>query len=214
MSDVHEQHELEALKSWWKANGLAVLTGGVLAVSSLFAWQSWQSYQRSNAEAASHLYESLRAPDAQADFGNVAREARRLMVEFPDSTYAVGAAFMLAKHHVAKADWVEAESNLNWVMTHATEDHWRAVATVRLARVLVEQDKTTEALTVLAKGYDTLPASFKGMADYLSGMALKQKGDEPAAQAAFKKAQANPDLPMSVRSLSQLWLDDLTQAAQ
>lgn len=214
MSDVHEQHELEALKSWWKTNGFAVLTGSLLAVSSLFAWQSWQGYQRSNAEAASHLYESLRAPDAQSDFGNVAREARRLMVDFPDSTYAVGAAFMLAKHHVSKGDWAEAESNLMWVMTHSSEEHWRAVASVRMARVLIEQDKTTEALAVLTKAYPQLPSSFKGMADYLSGMALKQKGDEPAAQAAFKKAQANPDLPLSVRSLSQLWLDDLTQAAQ
>lgn len=214
MSDVHEQHELEALKSWWKANGLAVITGSVLAVSSLLAWQGWQDYQQTKAEAASHLYESLRAPDAQADFGNVAREARRLMVEFPDTTYAVGAAFMLAKHHVEKADWAEAEHQLNWVISHASEDHWRAVATIRLARVLIEQDKTTEALATLSKGYDALPASFKGMADYLSGMAQKQKGDESAAQAAFKKAQANPDLPMSVRSLSQLWLDDLTQAVQ
>ena len=67
MKDVHEQHELEALKSWWKANGMALLTGGLIAVSAVFGWQSWQSYQRANAEAASHLYEQLRAPSAQQE---------------------------------------------------------------------------------------------------------------------------------------------------
>jgi predicted negative regulator of RcsB-dependent stress response len=56
--------------------------------------------------------------------------------------------------------------------------------------------------------------AFKGMADYVRGMALMQQGDQGAAQAAFKSAQANPELASSLRSLSQLWVDDLVQVAQ
>jgi predicted negative regulator of RcsB-dependent stress response len=214
MQDVHEQHELEALKRWWKENGMAVITGGLLALAGVLGWQGYQDYQRANHEAASIVYESLRAGAAGTDFAKVSREARQLMVDHESSPYAVGAALLLAKHEVEKADWEGAQSDLKWVMTHASEAHWRSIAAIRLARVLIEVQKTADALAVLNTASKDMSPAFKGMADYVRGMALMQQGDQGAAQAAFKSAQANPELASSLRSLSQLWVDDLVQVAQ
>lgn len=213
MQDVHEQHELEALKSWWKTNGMAVLTGGLLAVAGVLGWQGYQSYEKANNEAASSRYEGLRSA-AQTDFSAVATDARQLMVDFPKSPYAVGAAFLLAKHAAEKADWEDAQANLKWVISHSTEAHWRAVASLRLARVLIEANKADDALSVLNTAATDMPVAFKGMVDYLRGMALLQQGNQEAAQASFKAAQENPELSSSIRSLSQLWVDDLGQVTQ
>jgi predicted negative regulator of RcsB-dependent stress response len=213
MQNVHEQHELESLKSWWKENGMAVVTGGVLALAGVLGWHGYQDYQRANNEAASIAYESLRAVKSEADFGAVASNARQLMVDHPNSPYAVGAAFLLAKHAVDKSDWEDAQADLKWVTEHSSDTHWRSVAAVRLARVLIETKKETEAMAVLNTAAKDMSPAFKGMADYLRGMALMQQGEQAAAQAAFKSAQANPELASSLRSLSQLWVDDLTQVA-
>jgi predicted negative regulator of RcsB-dependent stress response len=147
----------------------------------------------------------------QDKFADVSREARRLMVEFEDSSYAIGAAFMLAKFHADKQDWVEAESHLNWVISHHEEAHWKSIAAVRLAKLMIAQDKHNEAIQVLDRHYAQMPEAFRGVADYLRGSALQQLGQEAQASVAFKKAQTNPQLAVSLRSLSQLWLDDLTQ---
>ncbi len=212
MQDVHEQHELEALKAWWKTNGMAVITGIVLALAGVLGWQGYQDYKRANNEAASIKYESLRSASAQADFATVSHDARQLIAEYASSPYAVGAAFLLAKNEVEKSDWEGAQADLKWVMTHSTEAHWRSIAAIRLARVLIETQKTADALAVLNSASKDMSSSFIGMADYVRGMALMKQGDSQAAQAAFKSAQANPELATSLRSLSQLWVDDLVQA--
>jgi len=213
MQDVHEQHELEALKSWWKENGMAVVTGVLFALAGVLGWQGYQDYQQANREAASIAYESLRAGAGQADFAKVSRDARQLMLDHESSPYAVGAAFLLAKHAVEKSDWEGAQADLKWVIAHSSESHWRSIAAIRLARVLIETQKTADALAVLNTYAKDMSPAFKGMADYVRGMALMQQGDQAAAQAAFKSAQTNPELATSLRSLSQLWIDDLAQVA-
>lgn len=211
MKDVHEEHELEALKSWWKEYGVSLIAGGAFAIATIMAWQGWQSYQRSTAEAASHLYEFLRVAQEQDKFADVSREAHRLMVEFEDTPYAVGAAFMLAKFYADKQEWVEAESSLKWVIAHHDEAHWQSIAVVRLVKIMIAQDKSQEALQTLDTHYAKMPVAIQGIADYLRGSALQQLGQMREAQVALSKAQSNPQLAVSLRSLSQLWLDDLTQ---
>jgi predicted negative regulator of RcsB-dependent stress response len=213
MSDVHEQHELEALKSWWKANGMAILTGGALAIAAILGWQSYQSYEKANSEAASARYESLRTQAEQNNFASVTTEAKQLLVEHSDSPYAVAAAFLLAKHAMDKSDWEDAQAHLRWVLTHSEETHWRALATIRLARILVEANQANDAIALLNKETPIMSKSFQGMADYIRGMALLSLNKTAEAEKAFAQAQANKELSTSVRSLSQLWLDDLGQVA-
>lgn len=212
MQDVHDQHEVEAFKAWWKENGMSVLTGVAIAIAGVLGWQGYQDYQRSNNEAASAVYESLRVAQSQNKFTEVSRDARQLMVDHAASPYAVGAAFMLAKSEADKEDWAGAQSDLQWVIDHSKDVQWKAIAQLRLARVMIENKQPAQAISLLNTASTSLPTAFKGMADYVRGMALLQQGDQQAAQQAFSAAQANNELSASIRSLSQLWVDDLTQA--
>ena len=211
MSDVHEQHELEALKSWWKANGMAIVTGGALAIAAVLGWQSYHSYEQANRDAASAHYESLRAQAEQNNFASVTTEAKQLLLDHASSPYAVATAFLLAKHAMDKADWEDAQAHLRWVLTHSEEVHWRSLATVRLARVLIEANKADESVALLNKESAAMSKAFQGMADYVRGMALLSLNKADEAEKAFAQAQANDTLSTSVRSLSQLWVDDLGQ---
>lgn len=211
MSDVHEQHELEALKSWWKANGMAILTGGALALAAVLGWQSYQSYEKANSDAASARYESLRAQAEQNNFASVTTEAKQLLVDHSQSPYAVAAAFLLAKHAMEKSDWEDAQAHLRWVLTNSEESHWRSLASIRLARVLIEANKAEESVALLAKEAPMMSKAFQGMADYVRGMALLYLNQPIESEKAFAQAKANDALPTSVRSLSQLWVDDLGQ---
>ena len=211
MSDVHEQHELEALKSWWKANGMAILTGGALALAAVLGWQSYQSYEKANSDAASARYESLRAQAEQNNFASVTTEAKQLLVDHSQSPYAVAAGFLLAKHAMEKSDWEDAQAHLRWVLTNSEESHWRSLASIRLARVLIEANKAEESVALLAKEAPMMSKAFQGMADYVRGMALLSLNQPIESEKAFAQAKANDALPTSVRSLSQLWVDDLGQ---
>jgi predicted negative regulator of RcsB-dependent stress response len=211
MSDVHEQNELEALKSWWKANGTAILTGGALAIAALLGWQSYQSYQKANSEAASARYETLRSQAEQNNFASVTTDAKQLLVDHANSPYAVAAAFLLAKHATQKSDWEDAQAHLRWVLTHSEQSHWRSLAVIRLARVLIEANKADESVALLVKESAVMSKSFQGMANYVRGMALLSLNKTIEAEKAFAQAQANDALSTSVRSLSQLWVDDLAQ---
>lgn len=211
MSDVHEQHELEALKSWWKANGMAILTGGALAIAALLGWQSYQSYEKANSEAASAGYESLRVQAEQNNFASVTTEAKQLLVDHADSPYAVATAFLLAKHAMEKSDWEDAQAHLRWVILHSEESHWRSLASIRLARVLIEANKADESIALLVKESPNMSQAFQGMADYVRGMAFLSLNKTTEAEKAFAQAKANEALSSSVRSLSQLWVDDLAQ---
>ena len=41
-----EEQQVEALKDWWKQNGLAVIGGAVLGVSALIGWRGWNLASR------------------------------------------------------------------------------------------------------------------------------------------------------------------------
>lgn len=211
MSDVHEQHDLEAMKSWWKANGMAVLTGGALAIAAIVGWQTYQSYQSAQQMNASARYEQITSMAEQQGVSSIKMEAKQLMLDHADSPYAVATAFMLAKQAAEQAEWDDAQAHLRWVMTHRSEGHWHDLASIRLARVLIESNKANESLTLLAQEYARMGKAFQGMADYLRGLAYLSLQQPVEAEKAFAQAKANEAMSTSVRSLSQLWIDDLAQ---
>ncbi len=82
-----------------------------------------------------------------------------------------------------------------------------AVAQLRLARVQAEQAKYKEALATLAA---TMPAAFAAQQNELKGDVLLKSGDEVAALAAYKAAQAgseagkNPLLDVKLNELAHV----------
>lgn len=211
MSNVHEQHDMEALKSWWKSNGAATLIGVGVVVAGMLGWQLYQDQVKTSSETASARFEVLQSKTGQ--FSEAVIDAKQLLVDEPKSPYATGAAFLLAKHAIEQQDWENAQMHLNWVLKHSNQSHWQSLAALRLARVYIETEQSEQAINLLNQRTAQMSSAFKGMADYLRGLALLAQDNPTAAQQAFLQAKNNPEAASSINSLAQIWIDDLGQVA-
>jgi predicted negative regulator of RcsB-dependent stress response len=164
--DLEEQEQLAELKAWWKQNGNLVL-GTVTAVLLVFAaWNGWRWYQRTQAVEAAALYENLQAAARMSD-GKTARDAAGSILEkYPGTAYASLAALVSAKANYQAGDLKTARAQLQWAVDNARQDEIRAIARLRLATVLMDDNAYDEALKVVeakpVEGFDALYASMRG----------------------------------------------------
>ncbi len=182
-----DEEQIEAVKQWWKENGLPIVTGLVIGLGGIFGWRGWQAWEQAQAEAASDIFQvminSVRDKNADA-----AREsAQQLLDEYASTIYAVQAAFTLAKLAVDDGDFAAARTQLEFAATHAPGGELRQLADLRLARVMLAENKLDEALALLT-GRDFGAAS--ASADELKGDILAMKGDQDGAQTAYRSALA------------------------
>lgn len=206
-----EQEQLDAIKSWWNKHGTLLLSG-ILVVAIAFAgWRYWQSYQYGQAATASATFEFLELSHQQGQFGEVAREARKLMQDQPSSPYAGAAALILAQFHWEKAETDQAIDALKWVVDADQTSDMKWAALSRLARVYIELKQYQPAQAQIERLMDMVqtPAQ-QANADYIKAlMALGQQNNQQAYeafQAVFNNNQASEDL----RNLARLQMDDLT----
>ena len=159
-----EAQQVEAIKKWWRENGLSIVLGVTLGLSGIFGWRYWQDVKVEQAESASVLYSDMIA-SLSNDNGAESRElADRILAEFENTTYGVFALLALARLAVADDDLVAAETHLRQALKQSTDDTFSHVIRMRLIRVLISQDKLEQASNLIsrqeksgfASGYDEL----------------------------------------------------------
>ena len=209
-----EDEQIDALKKWWSENGKATVFGILAALALVFGWQGWQKQQASKQVDASTQYQNLLEADAAAQAGDsqlgTARHlAQTLKSEYPGTTYASFAAMYLAKYAAAEDDWASAESELNWVIARRPEQPLLLQAKVRLAHVLLSQQRYEEAQQALAGtelgSYAALIAETRGdilLAQNKREEALAAYRQAREQLAALENAGANPLLEMKIRDLT------------
>ena len=159
-----EAQQVEAIKKWWRENGLSIVLGVTLGLSGIFGWRYWQDVKVEQAESASVLYSDMIA-SLSNDNGAESRElADRILAEYENTTYGVFALLALARLAVADDDLVAAETHLRQALKQSTDDTFSHVIRLRLIRVLISQDKLEQASNLVsrqeksgfASGYDEL----------------------------------------------------------
>ena len=53
-----EDEQWEAVRQWWRENGMSAVFGIVLGLGAIFGWRWWQTHQIEQAEAASGIYQT------------------------------------------------------------------------------------------------------------------------------------------------------------
>ena len=203
--DLEEQEQLATLKAWWKQNGNLVL-GTITAVLLVFAaWNGWRWYQRSQALEAAALYENLQQAARMSD-GKAARDAAGGILEkYAGTAYAPLAALVSAKVNYQAGDLKTARAQLQWVVDNTGQEEVRAIARLRLATVLMDDNAYDEAMKILAakpvEGFDALFSSMRG--DILS--AQKKRAE---ARTAYRAA-ADRATDAAFRETLRLKLDAL-----
>ena len=203
--DLEEQEQLAELKAWWRQNGNLVL-GTITAVLLVFAaWNGWRWYQRSQALEAAALYENLQQAARMSD-GKAARDAAGGILEkYAGTAYAPLAALVSAKVNYQAGDLKTARAQLQWVVDNTGQEEVRAIARLRLATVLMDDNAYDEAMKILAakpvEGFDALFSSMRG--DILS--AQKKRAE---ARTAYRAA-ADRATDAAFRETLRLKLDAL-----
>lgn len=206
-----EDEELAVIRDWWQRNGKPLLTGSALALVVVFGWQAWQKHQVAEAQGASVLYQQLLenslVADGQADVGKVAELAGKLKADYAGSHYAQYASLLLAKVAVEAGKLDDARAELQAVIDKPADATLGELARQRLARVLAAQDKTEDALKLLAG--DAEPAFVAAREELKGDLLVKLERSDEALQA-YEKAKAALTAEAAVGGL-QIKIDDLAK---
>lgn len=203
-SYVTEEQQVEEIKKWWRENGNSLVTGAALGLALVFGWRTWNEWHEGKAEAASALYQQLvGAP--KADAALIQGIGTRLIDEYPNASYAIFGAFMQASAFSEKGDLASARGRLEWVLLHTTDAHLKALAELRLGRILLDQGDTERTRT-LAESVATagLPEAAELRGDFL----LRQ-GNRAGAQQAYQESLAKLPVNSHHRAALQIKIDDL-----
>lgn len=211
MSYGSDDEQVEALRRWWSENGRSVIAGVVIAVVALGGYHQWNSYRAERAEAASNDYlvflEQIQADDAGE---GAVRRGEALIDDYGSTPYGPLTALWLAQHHVGEGQLDAAADALRWAVDEADTEALRQVARVRLARILLAQEKYEEVLALLP----AQAGAFEGEYAELRGDALVGQGQLEAAAGAYRDALAADSLAPQSRQLIELKLNDLGVSAE
>ncbi len=133
--------------------------------------------------------------------------AEQLRTQYPSSSYATFVALAQAKQAAEAGELNAAQQHLRWVMEHAGEATDRALASLRLARVLLDQGQAQAAQDVLSKD---IPASSAALAELRGDIARAQDKPQDARQA-YQEALANLPPDSGQAALIKLKLDGLVE---
>jgi len=200
-----EEQQVEALKSWWKSNGNAVIFGTVLGLAGLVGFRYYNASQLTSQEELSAAYDTV--VTELSENGLAAKATTQTFIDANSgNAYATLTALQLAAEAVKKQDFAEAETQLSWVATNSNQASILPIAKLRLARVQAQLANFDGALATLDKiTLDT----FASKKAEVQGDIYVQQGDLNAARSAYETALAGTG---ANTQLLQLKLDDLAVA--
>ncbi len=198
-----EEEQVEKIKAWWKRNGSTLIIGVVFGVTALFATQYWRNAQSTEQEAASILFTSVLSGVEDGDVKKVMESGSPVLAEYSHSPYAALTAFALAKVKHEADDLEAAQTYLKWVLDHSDDMAMLHIARLRLALVILDQEKGEEALALL-EGVDQ--GAFVSQYEELRGDIQVSLGHYEKARQAYTVAVSTAKGDLSVQ---QMKLDDL-----
>lgn len=206
MSDYQTDDEkVEELKAWWKENGTSVIVGVALAVAALFGWDYWKQWKENTATTASALYAQV-ADATTTSVDKALPTVAQLQKDYASTPYASAASLKIAQKTAEQGNYEQAVTALNWVINNASDDEYKHIATIRLARVLLAMNKPEEALKLASQ---TFPKSYESLVEELKGDVYVAQNKPADARTAYDKAMATNTSGSS--SLIKMKRDNLGQ---
>jgi len=199
-----DEEKVEAIKKWWKENGVSVVTGIAIGLGAIFGWRAWVDYRDSVGQKASAAFEQLLASAQTGDSQSALAQSKLLTDEFSSTTYATLAALVQARVELQTGNPAGARAALEQAIAGSSDPAITRIAALRLARLLVAEGDFAAATDLLAK-YDD-GGSFASAFAAVRGDIAQAQGRIADARAAYEQAIAT-GAPGSDRL--QLKLDNL-----
>ena len=183
--DLEEQEQLDSLKHFWTDYGRLIITGVVAFVVGVGGIQGWKYYNRTQAQDASVEFGKLDEAMAKGDINEIRNVGSDIVDRYPRTSYAPMAALVVAKAERDAGDLNAAASQLEWAAQNAASEEARMLSRLRLAGVLLDQEKYEEALKLLD---EKVTEAFVALYSDLRGDVLVEQGKIAEARAAYQQA--------------------------
>jgi len=206
-----DQQKAENVKKWVRENGVFLVAGLALGLGGLFGWNQWQQYQQRQAEGASELYETFLESARSNQLEKAETGMAQLAADYGSSPYADQGRLIMARLYLDQGKPDLAAEALRKVVDTGVTDEIRNIARLRLARLLVYQEKYEEALKTVG---DPGSAAFAPAFHDVRGDVYYAMGKLPEARSEYEQA-LNGDLSAEVieQTYVQAKLDDIGGAA-
>lgn len=210
MDDLQsEKEQIEEMRAWWSEYGRYAIAGVVIAVALLFGFNQYQSSKLEAEIAASELYEELVTHVLDGDLDQAEAVTSALTTDYANTSYAAQSKLAIAKLYMDVNRDQDAADTLRELLEMRGNDELRNVGRLRLARVLLYQDKAQEVVDLLGArddpGFNALYAETLG--DAYAALGLIEQ-----AEAAYLEALADASQTVN-RALVQMKLTDLPPAS-
>jgi predicted negative regulator of RcsB-dependent stress response len=202
--DLEEQEQLASIKAWWSKYGNLLTWVLIVALAAYGAWSGWNLYQRKQSQQASQLYEEQQKAAEAKDVAKVLRAATDMQDKFSGTAYAQMSALVAAKTAFNTNDTETAKKQLQWVIDHGRDAEYKAIASIRLAGLLLDAKAYDDALKLLAGDF---PVQFAGAVADRKGDILVAQDKRDEARTAYQLALDKTDERNPGRQLIQLKLD-------
>ena len=180
-----EEQQVEALKDWWKQNGMAVVGGAVLGISALVGWRGWNWYQEKQATEASDIFAVVQEAANKNDTTTLQKQTNILRDNYASTPYAPLAVLHQAKNQIEQGENAAAEESLRWVLKNSKQDTVQNVARLRLARLLLADNKVDEAQAMVNSG---MTDAYASLTNEIRGDIFVAKGEIEQAKEAYDQA--------------------------
>lgn len=193
--NLEEQEQIAQLKGFWEEYGRTIIFIVVVLVAVIGGWAGWNYWQNKKASEASALYDVFNQSFMIQEPLGTQKMALTLQTEYGSTSYASLASLNAATVLYHANDLDSARAMLQWVKDNTKDDGWKALAVLRLADILTDQQKYDEALSVLTT---TVPTAFVPyIADKRGNVYVAQGNTEDAKNAfmqAYQQMNAQDDL--------------------
>ena len=199
-----EEQQVEAIKRFWKENGLALVIGALLGLGGLLGWRYYNDSQVEAKEQASFAYEKASEDLLKGELGF--SQAKTFIDSHSDTGYAMLMALELSQQAIERRDLTEAAKQLEFVANNAKLSAVQSVAQLRLARIQIEQGELELALMSADKVTD----------EAFNSQSHEIRGDVYQVQQLFDKARASYSAALETNAQNQILkmkLDNLAIAA-
>jgi predicted negative regulator of RcsB-dependent stress response len=181
-----DDEQLEAVKRLAAEYGPWTIGAVVLGLALVTGYRYYQSHQDQRSLAAGAQFQSMTAAIQKKDEAKARQIADVLAKDFSGSPYADQAQMALAGMYVDQGEDGNAVAPLTAVMDHSKDSELRRIARLRLARVMIDQGKPDDALSLLSGD----PGAFAARYHEVRGDAYFAKKDPQKAADEYQAALA------------------------
>lgn len=137
------------MRAWWSDNGSYVITGLAVSILGVFGYNYYENTEREADYQASGIYDALTDVVVDGDVADAEALAEQLEAGYGESNYLVQARLAMARMYMDQNRDEDAAESLRAILSMDTDEEFKDIARIRLAKVLLYQDKPEEVVDLV-----------------------------------------------------------------